>query len=100
MEINRNQYFLAGLVILLLGIQLRIVDGFVLNERASEFVQRRFASMNSPQLASAGEAATLLASTPLSPRHRLEPPNWIGWSCISLGSVLVFYSLALRKPGG
>jgi len=97
MEFNRNQYFLAGLVIFLLGIQLRLVDGFVLNERATQFLHQR---MKSQPLASASESTTLLASTPLAPKHRVSPPKWIGWSLVSFGSVLILYSLALKKPGG
>ena len=95
MDLNRNQYFLAGLVVFLLGIQLRMVDGFVLNERATQFLAQRI-----PQIASTSETATLLASSPLANKHRLHPPNWIGWSFVSVGSVLILYSLALKKPGG
>ncbi len=97
MEMNRNQYFLAGLVIFLLGIQLRLVDGFVLNERATHFLHQR---MKSQPLASASESTSLAATTPLVFKHRLIPPKWIGWSLVSLGSVLILYSLALKKPGG
>lgn len=100
MEFNRNQYFLAGLVIFLLGIQLRLVDGFVLNERATEFLQQRVQQMNGQQLASASEATSLLASASFAPNHRLHPPNWLGWSLVSFGSVLILYSLVLKKPGG
>ena len=89
MELNRNQYFLAGLVIFLLGIQLRLVDTFVLNERATHFLAQRM-----PQIASTSETATLLASTPMSPNPRIQPPNWVGWSFVSVGSVLILYSLA------
>ena len=32
--------------------------------------------------------------------HRLHPPEWIGWAFISVGSVLILYSLVLKKPGG
>jgi hypothetical protein len=56
--------------------------------------------MQTQQLASASEATTLYASTPLTPNHRVTPPRWIGWSLVSLGSVLILYSLALKKPGG
>jgi hypothetical protein len=31
MEINRNQYFLAGIVLLFVGIQFRLVDSVTLN---------------------------------------------------------------------
>ena len=30
MDINRNQYFMVGLVLLLLGLQLRLVDSYTL----------------------------------------------------------------------
>jgi hypothetical protein len=101
MEFNRNQYFLAGLVVFLLGIQLRFVDGFVLNERATQFLAQRMHRFSSQPVASASESATLLASAPLpGTTHRLHPPKWLGWSLVSLGSVLILYSLALKKPGG
>jgi len=101
MDLNRNQYFLAGLVVFFLGIQLRMVDGFVLNERATLFLHQRMQQMKGQPFASASENATLLASTPLSqPNRRIHPPNWLGWSLISVGSVLILYSLALKKPGG
>ena len=38
MEINRNQWFMIGLVILALGIQFRMVQSFVLNEKATEIL--------------------------------------------------------------
>ena len=41
MEINRNQYFMIGLVILLLGLQIRMVETYVLNERCSKFIAER-----------------------------------------------------------
>jgi hypothetical protein len=100
MDFNRNQYFLAGLVVFLLGIQLRVVDGFVLNERSTQFLHERVQQMKGQQLASASESTSLLASTSLAPKHTLHPPNWIGWSLVSFGSVLILYSLALKKPGG
>jgi hypothetical protein len=100
MELNRNQYLMAGLVIFLLGIQLRLVDGFVLNERATQFLAQRLQQIKGQQVASASEAATLLAAQAPVARHRVHPPNWLGWSLVSVGSVLILYSLALKKPGG
>jgi hypothetical protein len=100
MEFNRNQYFMAGLVVFLLGIQLRLVDCFVLNDRATNFLSQRMQQMKSHQLASAGEVPSLMASPGPLARHRLERPKWLGYSVISVGGVLILYSLALRKPGG
>jgi hypothetical protein len=100
MEFNRNQYFLAGLVIFLIGIQLRLVDGFVLNERATQLLAQRMQAMRGQPVASAGESTTLLASMPPGHTHRISPPKWLGWSLVSFGSVLILYSLALKRPGG
>jgi hypothetical protein len=100
MELNRNQYFLAGLVILLLGMQLRMVDTFVLNERATQFLAQRLQQVQSQPLASASDLPTLVAAQAPVAKHRLRPPRWLGWSLVSMGSVLVLYSLALKKPGG
>ena len=46
------------------------------------------------------ESATLLASVPPGSTHSIYPPKWLGWSLVSVGSVLILYSLALKKPGG
>jgi hypothetical protein len=99
MDLNRNQYLMAGLVVLLLGIQLRMVDTFVLNQRATRFVNDRINDIKMQPVASASEAPTLMGSqTPIL--RRVQPPKWIGWSFVSVGSVLVLYSLAMKKPAG
>jgi hypothetical protein len=100
MEFNRNQYLMAGLVVLLIGIQLRLVHTVVLNERATQFLAQRIQQFKSRQVASAGDVKTLIAAQSPSHKHRLTPPPWIGLACISVGSVLVLYSLILKKPGG
>ncbi len=100
MEFNRNQYFMAGLVVFFLGIQLRLVDTFVLNQRATQFLAQRIQQFKGQQLASAGDVPTLLAAQAPVHQHRLHPPEWIGWAFISVGSVLILYSLVLKKPGG
>jgi len=40
-EISRNQYFMVGVIVLLLGIQFRFVETAVLNERATQFLAER-----------------------------------------------------------
>jgi hypothetical protein len=99
MDLNRNQFFMAGLVVFLFGIQLRMVDTFVLNERATQFVAQRIQQIKGQQIASASDVRTLLAAQSPSHKHRLRPPTWIGWAFVSVGSVLILHSLALKKPG-
>jgi hypothetical protein len=95
MEINRNQYFMIGLVLLLLGLQLRSVETYVLNERASRFVADRL----TPALADANGGSAFSSSIPTA-RRTLKPPPWTGYAVISIGAVLVLHSLAMRRPGG
>jgi hypothetical protein len=84
MEFNRNQFFMAGMLILLLGVQFRSVETFVLNERTTQVLAQRIQAWKQPQMASTGNA----------------PPKWLGWALVSVGSVLLLHSLSLKKPGG
>ena len=101
---NRNHFFLLGLIILYLGLQCRFVESFVLNEKASRYLASRsedteastpgvnLARKVQPDFAAAGGAS--------SPQKTVTPPIWIGWALISISSVLILHSLAMPKPGG
>lgn len=97
MDINRNQYFMAGIVILLLGVQLRMIDSYVLNEQGSEFVTQKL-----KQTSSSGERPklTFISSTSIggAARKMIRPPEWMGWAFISVGAVLCLHALAMKKP--
>ncbi|MAT73491.1 MAG: hypothetical protein CMJ58_28755 [Planctomycetaceae bacterium] len=95
MELNRNQYFFIGMVVLLLGLQLRSVEHYVLTPEATRFLAERSGKGSSD--------STLMAlSTDLgaAPRKVVRPPEWLGWCLMSVGAVLILHSLAMRKPGG
>ena len=99
MELNRNQYLMAGLVVLMLGIQMRLVETFVLNEHATQFLAQRIQQIKGQQIASASDVRHFIASQGPIAQKPLSPPDWLGFSLVSVGSVLVLYSLALKKPG-
>jgi hypothetical protein len=91
MELNRPQMYLAGVVVLLLGLQFRLVESIVLTEPATKFVAEKFES---------GELAStapnwLAQSVPV--KKTVTPPKWLGWSLLSIGGVMVLHSLAMRK---
>jgi hypothetical protein len=95
-EFNRNQYFILGLVVMLLGLQIRMVETFVLNEKASRFLAERMA----PAVTDAdGTVRPFLPAVGPTPRRTLRPPTWMGFALISIGAVLVLHSLAMKKPG-
>jgi hypothetical protein len=96
MELNRNQFFMAGVVVLLLGLQLRAVDTFTLNRECSQFLAARM-----PQKSSNPAATTLTSFTAAAspaPLRTVRPPRWIGYALISVGSVLILHSLAMKRP--
>jgi hypothetical protein len=94
-EVNRNQYFMLGLVILLLGLQVRMVETFVLNEKSSRFLAERLSPL------SGGDEAnrSYLASVGPAPRRTVRPPTWLGYALMSIGAVLILHSLAMKRPG-
>jgi len=96
MDISRNQYFFAGLLCLLLGAQLRMVDSFELSPEFTQFLAER----TGHPLASVNATTQSLTSSekPLA-KKTVRPPDWLGWSLISIGSVLVLHSWGMKKPG-
>ena len=94
MDINRNQYFMVGLVILMLGIQFRLVDSFVLNEKCSRFIDQRL-----KKLPVASASPLVFLDAPSRARQQtIQPPKWLGWDLLSAGAVLALHSFAMRRP--
>lgn len=99
MDLNRNQFFFAGTLILLIGIQLRLVQSYVLTPEATRMMAKQAVAANSgpapPKLAfAAREPSPLLPAA----RKVIRPPEWLGWCLLSVGSVLILHSLSMRKP--
>ena len=96
MDVNRNQVWLAGLVLLFLGIEFRAMDSFVLTQKATKMLAEQsghpVATANDAFQSAIGSEATLPAKT-------VHLPEWVGWSLLSLGSVLVLHSWTIVKPG-
>lgn len=97
MEVNRNQFLLIGLVLVLLGVQFRFVDTYVLNEASTKFLARRTGKTEVTSVWNL--PVTLAAQSGMAPRKRIRPPRWLAWALISVGSVFVLHSLAMKKPG-
>jgi len=95
MEINRNQWFMAGLVLLFLGIQFRFVDSFVLAPDFAQFL----AEGTGNRVAAAETTSPLLKPFQNAPAKKtVTPPEWLGWAMLSVGLVLTLQSLAMKRP--
>jgi hypothetical protein len=92
-ELNRNHYFMAGVVLLLLGIQLRVVDSYVLNEQSTKLL--------TSQSSNAGlmNVRPLIQSVTPTAHKVVKPPEALGWALMSIGSVLILHALAMKAPG-
>ncbi len=98
MDINRNQWFMAGLVLLLLGIQFRLADSFVLT---AEFTQV-LAEGTGTRVAAADTTTSLMKPFQSAPpaNKTVTPPEWLGWALLSIGLVLTLHSMAMKRPEG
>ncbi|HWB08132.1 MAG TPA: hypothetical protein VG826_02720 [Pirellulales bacterium] len=94
MELNRNHYFMAGVVLLLLGIQLRMVDSYVLNEESTRLLNSRSEPLSATNIRPIFQAVTAPS------RKVIKPPESLGWALMSIGSVLILHALAMKGPGG
>ncbi len=81
------------MVVVLLGVQFRLIDSITLNEKTTQFLLAHSGSGATAGLAS-------LISTTDVPKKVVHPPQWLGWSLMSIGAVCILHSLAMKKPGG
>ncbi len=94
-EFNKNQWSMVGVVLLLLGIQLRYVQAFILSERTTQFLAKR---MQEVELASNDPGTSLAAAAPVV-QKRIEPPRWLGLALLSAGTVLAVHGMVMKKQG-
>ena len=78
MDLNRNHYFMLGLVVLFLGIQVKFVETYTLTEDAARFVDKNFrkgqrAQTDAP-VAGAIQSAAASTAVPAS-RRSFQPPQ-------------------------
>jgi hypothetical protein len=93
MDLNRNQFFFIGLLVLLIGLQTRYVSSYQLTPKATQFLAERTGSTAQASIFSAA------GGLGMGPRKVLTPPEWLPWCLISVGAVLCLHSLAMPRPG-
>lgn len=94
MEFDRNRYFMIGVLLLLLGIQFRMVESFVLNETSTRALAK---VVKDSQLATQDFGTTLYLNAHPSPKKTVKPPHWLGWALFTSGGVICLHSLVLPK---
>jgi hypothetical protein len=96
MDITRNQFFLAGLLLLLLGIQFRMIESI---ELTPELTQMLIDRSGKPLASVSATTQAFIPGDRPTAKRVVRPPDWIGWFLASIGGVLILHSLAMKKPG-
>ena len=96
------RFFIIGTLLLLIGIQLRMVDSFVLTPKASQFVENKMrgSGLGGDGLASRRSSYdydSLLLSSGPRPKKSIRPPRWLGFAALSVGAVLILHGLTIRN---
>ena len=94
MEMNRNRYFLVGVLLILLGIQFRMIDSFVLNEPTTRALSN--VSRSSQPTVNDSFSAFLMQVHP-KPTKRVHPPRWLGLAMIAVGTVVSLHAIAIPR---
>ncbi len=97
MDITRNQFFFAGMLCLLLGGEFKMVDSIELTPNFTQFLAER---TGHPLASVSAATQTLTQSNEPAIKKVIYPPDFIGWSLLSFGAVLVMHSWGMKKPGG
>jgi hypothetical protein len=96
MTFNRNNYLMFGVLLLSFGVQLHFFDTFELTETASKVYYEKIERTKRKDTREIPRLFSAAAATPF-PRKIIAPPKWLGWPFISVGAVLVFQAICVRR---
>ncbi len=94
MKINRNRFFLIGILLVLLGAQFRMVDSFVLNENATRTLAK---VSRKAAISQENTLDNMMLQVHPNPTKRVHPPRWLGLAMIAVGSVVSLHALAMPR---
>lgn len=95
MDFNRNRYFMFGCLLLLLGMQFRMVHSFVLNETGTKAIAK---IATEAQLASTDSSPDMVMDKSAGKSRIIQPPHWLGWILLTVGGVIFLHALILPPP--
>lgn len=97
MSLYRNRYFLSGILLVLIGLQFRRVESFVLNEQSTRVVAK---ITKTPIVDNSTTLGLFLEPVTPPMQKKVTPPRWLGLSMIAVGGVIALHSLSIPKHRG
>ena len=113
---NRTVVMTLGFLLVFFGLQLNIVDSYVLTPRMANFLSDQFpdsptiqnnvinANQQPGTFTQAGfstgqqnQPIGLRVPSPQGVNRVIRPPGWIGWPLMFLGAVFFLNALTIRK---
>jgi hypothetical protein len=95
MQMTRNRYFLIGVLLILLGIQFRMVESFVLNEHTTRALARF--TRSTPMASGNDFMSSMVLQVHPKPTKRVAPPRWLGLAFITVGTVIALHAVAIPR---
>jgi hypothetical protein len=93
MDLDRNRYFMFGVILFLLGLQFRLVDSFVLNESSTRVLHK----IAQRSKIADGNVATNVYMQVGAPKKSLRPPHWLGFVLLTVGGVMSLHAMVLPR---
>ena len=94
MSMYRNRYFLLGTLLILLGVQFRMIDSFVLNESTTRVLAK---ISKQTSIADNSAMSNLMMQLNPKPMKRVEPPRWLGLALLAVGAVISCHAIAIPR---
>lgn len=94
MNLDRNRYFMFGVILFLLGLQFRLIDTFVLNESSTRALHR---IAQRSQISDRNIGTDVYMQVAPSPKKSVRPPNWLGFVLLTVGGVMSLHAMVLPR---
>ncbi|MFN3193426.1 MAG: hypothetical protein ACE361_23140 [Aureliella sp.] len=85
----RSFFFALGIMLLIIGVECLLIDSATLGGERTETVQVANNWLQGPQSVEVSKGG-----------KQVSPPDWVPWSFIFSGAVVVLYSMSLPNRWG
>ncbi len=94
---HAHLWIYTGFLLLLIGLQLRAVETFVLSPPTTRILSDWTGpKANTPE----GAIRRIALQSDAIARHQIQPPAWLSWATLSVGAVMLAHGVIQKRSGG